>query len=1285
MSPRTRGDPAPTRPLSFLFSSKKIPDNIVDEHSLLLYIKFCAERPKRDRKGNDIPGTFVGASQLKKLFFGALRIRKEQDANLPTLARTRPATSVIVYDSIKTRMDEALTREREGLVPEEDAPDIRANTWLSQVTEEQLRDVGFGFLAHRQLRLAVWSHLAWTAQHASGNRGDDFCALKLAELQPTVLKHPDKRTDIYAVLGMQSEEKAGKRGMRTVINPVYSTFIANAKPEMCPLGGFAFYFHYIYDEKKIIDTMKLDYKINKSWRQIRVLHGPKSPTTPFNEQNFYNLISKAYVHAGFTSRLKAHLARHLLGYRQESMGVDPLETSKLGWVRGQTYMDTYAPALPKTAILGAAGFRSDEIYNPVWRRVRVPEVFLQLVCPMAEEMREKVAGVEHLSGAFNHWEMVIELREYFFKCGAAIWQLVPNSTIFRLPAFQNADVRNWMTTGYPAQLSALQAAAGDPLEIERIQNVQLVRVLNGMRGSLSSMTQELRELRAMVGRRTAMFTPARGFSPNAYHRNALEATRTVLDHDEALPGTLILPDLPDRLTSTPVRQFSTSDRVQQSSSSHSVQQSSNSTPTPSRPESSPAPRLVTQVELVLPPLAAFFLQGQPIGMVHPVFGMRSARWVEDIFPAILRPALCWDVWCPSNTMEQFESIKEIWEVYSIGERICDDDGTRTKMKPPLKLVAQFFRHEWRSSTDKKEQNRKAKAWQRFREIPEWIEHAMTNRRISLEVAIQELEDLRAAESATEEPRGLNWLANHLANQRKEAVRRQEGESFNADPKASSTRSQEGESSNTDPTASDTTTTGKKRARAVDARRPGLAVYENVLKDKKAVSVIFNLSQIILLRQGSFLLVLLLDHDMGAPKLWQILSSAAKNRSLLHLTTTEGFQTDQQRQKTFIVGVDISIKIEAFVATLTAARVYHHGIGGQNAGTPPYSAGTSLFLPGTLLFDAGTKLVPRSSTLVPTWYLPLGATPGCSRQPRGDSPARHQHVAFFYTTIDDDLNPPVPSLPLPPLRCRLSHNPRPHGPPSAPPERRRQALTTQPLVSPVPAVAIAFHHVPPTSRRNPSRCRFQPSTSPPALRLPPLSSLQLGLTSVRPGDCAAHPPCPLAPPRPAPTRTAVREMLKDDDGNELQYCRRGVLAFPRRALLRQLSTVHGVSFEPSSPARLCMHAARSRAGFLLPPTCTISSLRPSLSPMYPFPPPPLVIAPFCEQLGDVPIPTSRTPTLNVSAIPRTDAEAHGGATAARFEAINPETMIFFLPPKVQICQWRRPTPSLCGEMHDVAMD
>ncbi|KAJ7928710.1 hypothetical protein B0H13DRAFT_2311333 [Mycena leptocephala] len=291
------------------------------------------------------------ASHIKKLFFGVLRIRKEQDAADLTLAQRRPATTFIVWESVECRMDEALERVRNGLDEStEDAPDILANTFLAEVTDEQLQQIGYGFLRHRQLRLVVFGHLAWSAQHASGNRGDDFRALKLAELQPYAMPHPDGHTSVYTVLGLQGEEKAGKRGMRSVflpgrslvivliasqvVNPSYSAFIANKNPEVCPLGAFAFYHHYIHDVLEITEKLKIDWSVNKSWRQIRVLHGPKSPNTPYNEQNLYNLYCKAYVKAGFSSRLKAHLPRHLLGYKQEQMNVQKDDTSKLGWQRG---------------------------------------------------------------------------------------------------------------------------------------------------------------------------------------------------------------------------------------------------------------------------------------------------------------------------------------------------------------------------------------------------------------------------------------------------------------------------------------------------------------------------------------------------------------------------------------------------------------------------------------------------------------------------------------------------------------------------------------------------------------------------------------------------------------------------------------------------------------------------------------------------------------------------------------------------------------------------------------
>ncbi|KAJ7726564.1 hypothetical protein DFH07DRAFT_1000760 [Mycena maculata] len=601
-------------------AASKIPDEIVDEISLLLFIEFSAERPKRTRKGEDIPGTKVGASQLKKLFFGALRIRKEQDALDPSLAHIRPATSVIVYDSIKCRMDEALERERSGLVgPDEDAPDIRANTFLSEVTEEQLKIIGLGFLSHRQLRLCLWGHLAWTAQHASGNRGDDFRALKLAELQPHTMLHPDKRTSIYSV-----------------INPVYSVFISNLKPEMCPLGAFAFYFHYIYDEKNIIETMKIDWTLNKSWRAIRLLHGPKSPTTPFNEQNLYNLYCKSYNSAGFKSRLKAHLPRHLLGYKQEALGVDPLETSKLGW-----------------AILGAAGYQVDEPYDPIWRHVRVPEAFLQLICPMAEEIYASVAGKENLSGEANHWLMVMELREYFFQCGAAIWQIHPDSALFRLPAFQVQDVRNWMSNGYPPALSVLQAAVGSPVDLQRIQHAATVAALQEMRDMLGRQNILIRQLNDTVNRRTAVFTPARGFSASAYHQN-----------------------------------------------------------------------------------------GRVTGIIHPILGMHSARWLEHVFPEIKQPQLCWDVWGPSKTLDQFTDLQEIWNLYAVGEQMSTEDRSQTRTKPPLKLVEQYFHHRWRTSSNKTERDKRGKAWSRFREIPDWIDLETTTRFVSLDTVMAELEAMR---------------------------------------------------------------------------------------------------------------------------------------------------------------------------------------------------------------------------------------------------------------------------------------------------------------------------------------------------------------------------------------------------------------------------------------------------------------------------------------------------------------------------------------------------------------
>ena len=61
-----------------------------------------------------------------------------------------------------------------------------------------------------------WSSVATSGHGCVRMRGDDFRALKLSELQPYTWLHPNQQTVVYSVLGMQGEEKAGERGMKTV-------------------------------------------------------------------------------------------------------------------------------------------------------------------------------------------------------------------------------------------------------------------------------------------------------------------------------------------------------------------------------------------------------------------------------------------------------------------------------------------------------------------------------------------------------------------------------------------------------------------------------------------------------------------------------------------------------------------------------------------------------------------------------------------------------------------------------------------------------------------------------------------------------------------------------------------------------------------------------------------------------------------------------------------------------------------------------------------------------------
>ncbi|KAF4607636.1 hypothetical protein EYR38_001709 [Pleurotus pulmonarius] len=504
-------------------SQGKIRDNIVDEHSLLLFIQFSAERCKRTRRGVDIPNTFVGASQLKKLFF-------------------------------------------------------------ADVTEEQMAAVGDGFIQHRELRSCIYGHVAWVTQTASGNRGDDLRALKLAELQPWVMLHPNSQTAIECILGLQSEEKAGKRGMRTIINPVYTVWIAHRDPVHCPLGAFALLMHFLHDVKDFTAQMNVDWSVNTSWRQARVLSGPNAFDTPFSDQSLYNLYVKAFDKADFISRVKAHLPCHILGYKQEQMGVDPSDTAQLGW-------------------------------------------------------------------------------------------------------------------------------EGSPVDLQRLENELLQQSLESIRSLAAHQASEIRALRLLFERRTSALSPTQGFSVETYHQSFSQ-----LSGPTPISPQHVIPNSPAPAV------YITPDSTLRAHVNES-------------PKSPGIARSRTQVDLVLPPIEAFSNHGAAQFLWPPLLGQKSVNW-HDVFPLIKQPNLCWTAWKPSKTLDQYKTVKEVYDCYALGEAVYTND-VQTGVKPPLRLVEQHFQFKWRNAG-----KAESKAWQRFREIPEYIDSQASLRKVSPDVVIEELEDMR---------------------------------------------------------------------------------------------------------------------------------------------------------------------------------------------------------------------------------------------------------------------------------------------------------------------------------------------------------------------------------------------------------------------------------------------------------------------------------------------------------------------------------------------------------------
>jgi hypothetical protein len=73
-----------------------------------------------------------------------------------------------------------------------------------------------------------------------------------------------------------------------------------------------------------------------------------------------------------------------------------------------------------------------------------------------------------------------------------------------------------MKTTFPSELTILQSAAGNPVDMARIADAALRQSLEEMRAQLSSQQVKMAQMMRLLERRTAVLSPAKGYSNAAY-------------------------------------------------------------------------------------------------------------------------------------------------------------------------------------------------------------------------------------------------------------------------------------------------------------------------------------------------------------------------------------------------------------------------------------------------------------------------------------------------------------------------------------------------------------------------------------------------------------------------------------------------------------------------------------------------------------------------------------------------------------------------------------------------
>ncbi|KAF8590847.1 hypothetical protein K439DRAFT_1611762 [Ramaria rubella] len=395
-----------------------LPDNIIDTHHIIEYLKYAATRKLFAPNGRQLEtNQRLSASSLKKIMVMLGRVRRCQEEDNLNLTLSRPAHTSRTKDFLKSVMVEA-----QRLQMDDDNFDVAKNTILDySLFPEQFRQIEHAIFHLNQLPSIIKSHFAWNWQCATIIRGDELISLPMSCLQPHQIHIPDYLTPdgrrsgtgkwCTGVLSLYYESKVKKPG-----------HLLERLPDW-------------------------DWTRASTWRKHKLMFGRKVEE-PLKSGGMLGMYTTFLRGTSIKSDKKQHLARRSVPTKIGEMGVPTDDIDAIGDWQGNTRHEVYSLKIPKAGITVLAGFYVGENYNVPWTAVEVPLGLQARIFAFAEAALANIKCTPTPNqGTVNFLELLIYLRPFLWRLAASLYQVYPNCPVFTWIASLNPkadrDVQTW--------------------------------------------------------------------------------------------------------------------------------------------------------------------------------------------------------------------------------------------------------------------------------------------------------------------------------------------------------------------------------------------------------------------------------------------------------------------------------------------------------------------------------------------------------------------------------------------------------------------------------------------------------------------------------------------------------------------------------------------------------------------------------------------------------------------------------------------------------------------------